>query len=240
MGRVLRDCKEVDCLPHRCSGGIPAPRRGANQRGHSLSQKRMAPLEPQEKDFDWQSQARMAFVPPEGDCLRAALPRLELLYDLPLLLSSAAALESERKCSVITCCRWHNIAASAAKPPRQTIASLYKSKVGGNCVRLPNRRQSDSEDRSKPSRLDTKLGRHFHSGGIKVVQNRGCQSNAFLLDGHTARFLSRERKWGVWSCRPQAAYPSAPCAESSAPLCGAQKKELSFRTALFKSLFLIR
>ena len=171
MGRVLRDCKEVDCLPHRCSGGIPAPRRGANQRGHSLSQKRMAPLEPQEKDFDWQSQARMAFVPPEDDCLRAALPRLELLYDLPLLLSSAvaqplaallpygcgtplagAALESERKCSVITCYRWHNIAASAAKPPRQTIASLYKSKVGGNCVRLTNRRQSDSEDRSKPSR----------------------------------------------------------------------------------------
>ena len=52
----------------------------------------MAPLEPQEKDFDWQSQARMAFVPPEGDCLRAALPRLELLYDLtcsyyPLLRS---------------------------------------------------------------------------------------------------------------------------------------------------------
>ena len=42
----------------------------------------MAPLEPQEKDFDWQSQARMAFVPPEGDCLRAALPRLPLLYDL--------------------------------------------------------------------------------------------------------------------------------------------------------------
>jgi len=93
----------------------------------------VAPLEPQEKDFDWQSQARMAFVPPEGDCLRAALPRLELLYDLPLLLSSAvaqplaallpygcgtplagAALESERKCSVITCYRWHNIAASVS------------------------------------------------------------------------------------------------------------------------------
>ena len=51
----------------------------------------MTPLEPQEKDFDWQSQARMAFVPPKGDCLRAALPRLELLYDLPLLLSSAVA-----------------------------------------------------------------------------------------------------------------------------------------------------
>ena len=156
----------------------------------------MAPLEPQEKDFDWQSQARMAFVPPEGDCLRAALPRLELLYDLPLLLLSAvaqplaallpygcgtplagAALESERKCSVITCCRWHNIAASAAKPPRQTIASLYKSKVGGNCVRLTNRRQSDSEDRSKPSRLDTTPSRHLitRKGYATSVRQQSCQ-----------------------------------------------------------------
>ena len=52
----------------------------------------MAPLEPQGKDFDWQSQARVAFVPPEGDYLRAALPRFVLLYDLtcfyhPLLRS---------------------------------------------------------------------------------------------------------------------------------------------------------
>ena len=42
----------------------------------------MAPLEPQEKDFDWQSQARMAFVPPEWECLRAAEPRWVLLDDL--------------------------------------------------------------------------------------------------------------------------------------------------------------
>ena len=140
----------------------------------------MAPLEPQEKDFDWQSPARMAFVPPEGDCLRAALPRLELLYDLPLLLSSAAALESERKCSVITCCRWHNIAASAAKPPRQTIASLYKSKVGGNCVRLTNRRQSDSEDRSKPSRLDTKKSRHPIPQAAQLFELLACNTNLSL------------------------------------------------------------
>ena len=167
-------------FPHQCGRSFPAPRRGASQRGHSLSQKRMAPLEPQEEDFDWQSQARMAFVPPEGDCLRAALPRLELLYDLPLLLSSAAALESERKCSVITCCRWHNIAASAAKPPRQTIASLYKSKVGGNCVRLTNRRQSDSEDRSKPSRLDTKKSRHPIPQAAQLFELLACNANLSL------------------------------------------------------------
>ena len=112
-------------------------------------------------------------MPPEWECLRAAEPRLALLYDLPLLLSSAAALESERKCSVITCCRWHNIAASAAKPPRQTIESLYKSKVDGDCVRLTNRRQSDSEDRSKPSRLDTTPGRHLIPQAAQLFE---CQS----------------------------------------------------------------
>ena len=136
-----------------------------------------------------------------ADCTAhsAALPRLELLYDLPLLLSSAvaqplaallpygcgtplagAALESERKCSVITCCRWHNIAASAAKPPRQTIASLYKSKVGGNCVRLTNRRQSDSEDRSKPSRLDTKNSRHPIPQAAQLFELLACNANLSL------------------------------------------------------------
>ena len=44
-------------LPHYAGGVSLRPRRGASQRGHSLSQKRMAPLEPQEKGFalaDWQ------------------------------------------------------------------------------------------------------------------------------------------------------------------------------------------
>ena len=52
--------------------------------------------------------------------------------------------------------------------------------------------------------------------GIPIPEAKGlfkpetANLNAFLLDGHTARFLSRERKWGVWCCRPQAALPSAP------------------------------
>ena len=33
-----------------------------------------------------------SLLPPEWECLRAAKPRLALLYDLPLLLLSAAAL----------------------------------------------------------------------------------------------------------------------------------------------------
>ena len=52
----------------------------------------MAPLKPQEKGLDWQSQACASLLPPEWKYLRAALPRLVLLYDLvcfyyPLLRS---------------------------------------------------------------------------------------------------------------------------------------------------------
>ena len=159
----------------------------------------MAPLEPQEKGLGLPVQSLNDLCASGMRLPARGVAALALLYDLPLLLSSAvaqplaallpygcgtplagAALESERKCSVITCCRWHNIAASAAKPPRQTIASLYKSKVGGNCVRLTNRRQSDSEDRSKPSRLDTKNSRHPIPQAAQLFELLACNANLSL------------------------------------------------------------
>ena len=51
----------------------------------------------------------------------------------------------------------------------------------------------------------TRFGKRRSSSSCSLAMG-----NAFLLDGHTARFLSRERKWGVWCCRPQAAFSSAP------------------------------
>ena len=66
---------------------------GGSKGGYSLSRKRISPFKsPKRKVLDWQSQSRMTFLPPEWKCLRAALPRLELQDDLPLLLLSAAAL----------------------------------------------------------------------------------------------------------------------------------------------------
>ena len=44
----------------------------------------------------------MTLIPPEWECLRAALPRLVLLYDLSLLLLSAAALPVSWQCSLIS------------------------------------------------------------------------------------------------------------------------------------------
>ena len=71
---------------------MPQPLRHAVKGGYSLSQKRISPFKsPERKVLDWQSQSRMTFLPPEWKCLRAALPRLELLHDLPLLLLSAVA-----------------------------------------------------------------------------------------------------------------------------------------------------
>ena len=75
-------------------------RAGGESKGHSLSRKKMAPLEPQEKGLDWQPRARMTFVPPEWKCLRSGSacvavllrsPPMVLQDDLPLLLSSAVA-----------------------------------------------------------------------------------------------------------------------------------------------------
>ena len=39
-------------------------------------------------------------------------------------------------------------------PPWQATTELIKSKVDGNCVRPPTRRQSDSENRSRPNRIE--------------------------------------------------------------------------------------
>ena len=151
----------------------------------------------------------MTFFPPEWKCLRAAMPRLELLYDLPLLLS-AHLVEVQTNLLLPT---MHTVsimrtAASEAMPLRQAIPGLIESEVERSYVRVMNRRQSDSEDRSKPSRIATPPGRHPIRQAPQLFELLACNANAFLLDGHTARFLSRERKWGVWSCRPQAASPS--------------------------------
>ena len=70
---------------------IPAYPQGSGQRGYSLSQKRISPLEPQEKGFDIASKQLE-----ELQCLPMLLPArgvaaLALLHDLPLLLLSAVA-----------------------------------------------------------------------------------------------------------------------------------------------------
>ena len=56
-----------------------------------------------------------------------------------------------------------------AMPPWQAMASLYKSEVVGNCVRVTNRRQSDSENRSRPNRIE-ELNAALPRAGILIPE----------------------------------------------------------------------
>ena len=83
--------------------------------------------------------------------------------------------------------------------------------------------------------MDSAIGKHCSSSSCSLAM-----AKPFSWGIKRGPFSFVKENGPLCPCRPQAAYPSAPCVESSAPLCGAQKKELPFRTALFKSLFLIR
>ena len=59
-------------------------------------------------------------------------------------------------------------------PPWQATAELIKSEVGGNCVRLTTRRQSDSEDRSKSNRIAAKNSRHPIPQAAQLFKPQSC------------------------------------------------------------------
>ena len=81
-----------------------------------------------------------------------------------------------------------------AMPPWQAMASLYKSEVVGNCVRVTNRRQSDSEDRRKSNRIATKIaGTRF--GKRRSSSSCSLAMQTFLLGVQKGDILFREREY---------------------------------------------
>ena len=76
-------CKALENYDGLRPSGDSLRRAGERVKGAILFRKREWPLwNPKRKAFDWQFRARMTFVLPEWECLRAALPRWVLLYDL--------------------------------------------------------------------------------------------------------------------------------------------------------------
>ena len=65
-------------------------------------------------------------------------------------------------------------AASEAMPLRQAIPGLIESEVERSYVRVMNRRQSDSEDRSKSNRLDIKQGRQLIRQALQFFELLAC------------------------------------------------------------------
>ena len=136
----------------------------------------------------------MTFVPPECDFLRAALPRLVLLYDLSLLLLSAAALPVLRQCGLITvyrcthqCGERSNAAFRTQSAAKQTSLAPHDSKARLRPVSIRRRFMA------KPCTP------HLHCAARAVIQATDCQCRgsrgpplAFSW-GFKGVILSRER-----------------------------------------------
>ena len=78
--------------------------------------------------------------------------------------------------------------------------------------------------------MGSAIGKHCSSSSCSLAMG-----NAFLLDGHTARFLSRERKWGVWCCGAHAARPRAPGGAKTRPLWACKGEKSHVRILSCKS-----
>ena len=91
-------------------------------------------------------------------------------------------------------------AASEAMPLRQAIPGLIESEVERSYVRVMNRRQSDSEDRSKSNRLAPKNSRHPIRQAPQLFKLQSCnagvkgQSPLRSLGGSRGPF-SHVREW---------------------------------------------
>ena len=151
-------------------------------------------------------------------------------------------------------------AASEAMPLRQAIPGLIESEVERSYARVMNRRHSDSEDRSKSNRLDTKQGRHLIRQALQFFELLACNGGVEgpsprLSLGDSKGVFSSEREYPLW-CRGahaalppaltrekvqpfRAILPSARRAESTCAPAGA-KKRAPLRVLFFKSLRISR
>ena len=90
-------------------------------------------------------------------------------------------------------------AASEAMPLRQAIPGLIESEVERSYVRVMNRRQSDSEDRSKSNRLAPKNSRHPIRQAPQLFKLQSCNAGVKGAEplafswGSKGDILSRER-----------------------------------------------
>ena len=141
---ILHKCK---ALCGTCAAGIAAPKALHESKGLFSFAKENGPFgTPRER-------LRLAVLGSKGlfasgmEMPARSGAALELLYDLvyfyyPLPLSNLVSVRCNRLLSKVRISR-----QAPTMLPWQAEANLHKSKVDGDCVRVANCRQSDSEDR---------------------------------------------------------------------------------------------
>ena len=140
----------------------------------------------------------MTLMPPECRCLRGSIASLAAngsarrFASASIIRCRSAHLVEVR--SNLRLPRHYSMRRAPAMPPWQAKANLLKSVIDGDCVRLPNRRQSDSEDRSKPSRIAMPLGRHPIRQAPQLFKLLACNVKTFLLGDLKGAVLFCERE----------------------------------------------
>ena len=140
----------------------------------------------------------MTLMPPECRCLRGSIASLAAngsarrFASASIIRCRSAHLVEVR--SNLRLPRHYSMRRAPAMPPWQAKANLLKSVIDGDCVRLPNRRQSDSEDRSKPSRIAMPLGRHPIRQAPQLFKLLACNVETFLLGDLKGAVLFCERE----------------------------------------------
>ena len=151
----------------------------------------------------------MTLIPPEWECLRAALPRWVLLDDSPLLLLSAAALPVLRQCGLITVYRCTHQCGerSNAAFGTQSAAVLSSLAPHDSKARLLSGRDSQGF-MAKPCTP------HPHCAARVVLQATDCQCAGSrgkaprLSLGDSKGVFSSEREYPLWCRGAHAALPS--------------------------------
>ena len=149
----------------------------------------------------------MTLVPPECRCLRGSIASLAAngsarrFASASIIRCRSADLAEVR--SNLRLPRHYSMRRAPAMPPWQAKANSLKSVVDGDCVRLTNRRQSDSEDRSKPSRIAMPLGRLPIPQAVHLFKPQSRNVKTFLLGDLKGAVLFCERE--------QPPLPRSPC-----------------------------
>ena len=157
------------------------PPAGGGGKGAILFRKREWPLwNPKRKAFDWQFLARMTFAPPERECLRAALPRWVLLYDLicsyhplPLCQSRSGVAESPSTGTLLN-------AASEAMPLFRTQSAAEQTSLAPHDSKARLRVVTKRRDswRSHVHRIHTaQRVQSFKRPTANVGSRGGCPSS---------------------------------------------------------------
>ena len=134
----------------------------------------------------------------ENTCARRCRVSIAIrLASAPIIRCRSADLvfvQSNHLLSAIHIVLVMRTAASEEMPPWQATTELIKSKVDGNCVRPPTRRQSDSEDRRKSNRLDTSSSRHLIAQRVQFFKLQSDNTKSFSW-GSKGDILFREREY---------------------------------------------